>query len=131
MAGRDLLSKLADAGEEAISKLAKAPGGEQLANALHTMRERTDELQKRIRGLDELEARVAQLEKRLEAVERPKRTPPRRAAAASSGRKTASRPRTGTSKSAKSSTRSTASRSSKSSGNGSSSTGSTGGSSPG
>ena len=129
MAGRDLMSKLADAGEEAISKLAKAPGGEQLANALHTMRERTDELQKRIRGIDELEARVVELEKRLQAVEGPKRTPARGAAAASSGK--ASRPRRSTSKSTKSSTRSTASRSSKSSGNGGSSTGTTGGNSPG
>jgi hypothetical protein len=130
MPGRDLLSKLADAGEEAISKLAKAPGGEQMVHAMHAMRERTDELQKRIRGLDELEARVAKLEKRLEAVEGPKRTPARRAAASSSGRKTASRTRRGTAKSAKSSTRATA-RGSKSSGNGGSSTGATGGSSPG
>jgi hypothetical protein len=127
MAGRDLMSRLADAGEEAISRLAKAPGGEQLASALHAMRERTDELQKRIRGIDELEARVALLEKRLEAVEGPTRAPARRAASASAGRKSGARARGGT---AKSSTRSTASRS-KSSGNGGSSSGATGGDSPG
>jgi outer membrane murein-binding lipoprotein Lpp len=65
---KDLLSRLADAGEEAIHRLAKAPGGENLAKALNASRERIDELQKKVRGLDELEKRVAALEKRIDAL---------------------------------------------------------------
>jgi polyhydroxyalkanoate synthesis regulator phasin len=67
-AQRDLLSRLADAGEEAIQRLAKAPGGENVVKALNTSRERIDELQKKVRGLDELEKRVAALEKRIDTV---------------------------------------------------------------
>jgi phage shock protein A len=65
MAGRDLLTKLADAGEEAISKLGESPGADRFMNALGGMRERIDELQKKVRGIDDLERRVAALEARL------------------------------------------------------------------
>jgi uncharacterized small protein (DUF1192 family) len=67
-AQKDLLSRLADAGEEAIQRLAKAPGGENVVKALNTSRERIDELQKKVRGLDELEKRVAALEQRIDTV---------------------------------------------------------------
>jgi chemotaxis response regulator CheB len=63
--GQDFLSKLADRGEEAISRLADAPGGSRFADAAKAMRDRMDELQKRLRGLDALEKRVAELEKRV------------------------------------------------------------------
>ena|SRR5689334_9644881 len=63
--GQDLLSKLADRGEEAISRLADAPGGGRLADAAKMMRDRADELQRRLRGIDALEQRVAELEKRV------------------------------------------------------------------
>jgi hypothetical protein len=63
--GQDLLSKLADRGEEAISRLADAPGGGRLAEAAKAMRDRADELQRRLRGIDALEKRVAKLEKRV------------------------------------------------------------------
>jgi hypothetical protein len=63
--GQDFLSKLADRGEEAISRLADAPGGGRFADAAKAMRDRVDELQKRLRGLDALEKRVAELEKRV------------------------------------------------------------------
>jgi hypothetical protein len=63
--GQDFLSKLADRGEEAISRLAEAPGGSRFADAAKTMRDRMDELQKRLRGLDALEKRVAELEQRV------------------------------------------------------------------
>jgi hypothetical protein len=63
--GQDFLSKLADRGEEAISRLADAPGGGRFADAARAMRDRMDELQKRLRGLDALEKRVAELEQRV------------------------------------------------------------------
>lgn len=74
MAGKDLLSKdlltkLADAGEEAIGRLAKSPGADQVMGAMQSTRERMDEMQKKVLGIDALEARVVELEKRLAAVE--------------------------------------------------------------
>jgi vacuolar-type H+-ATPase subunit I/STV1 len=76
---KDLLGRLADAGEDALARLADVPGGRRVLDALNGMRDRIDELQKRVRRLDELEERVAALEKQL-AASRP-RTARRRAAA--------------------------------------------------
>jgi hypothetical protein len=67
MARKDLLTRLADAGEEAISRLGGAPGADRFLGVANSMRERIDELQKKVRGLDELERRVAALERRLDA----------------------------------------------------------------
>jgi len=66
---KDLLTRLADAGEEALHRLADAPGAERFFGAMSSMRDRVDELQKRVRGLEGIERRVADLEKRLERVE--------------------------------------------------------------
>ena len=41
---KDLLTRLADAGEDAIQRLAKAPGDENALKALNTTRDRIDEL---------------------------------------------------------------------------------------
>jgi|SRR5579859_4240314 len=79
-AQRDLLSRLADAGEEAIQRLSKAPGGENIGKALNVSRERLDDLQKRVRGIEALEKRVAALEKRLDALA-PQARPGKKAAA--------------------------------------------------
>jgi len=65
---KDLLTRLADAGEDAIQRLAKAPGGENALKALNTTRDRIDELQKKVRGIDALEKRVATLEKKVDAL---------------------------------------------------------------
>jgi hypothetical protein len=65
MARRDLLTRLADAGEEAIGKLADTPGADRFMGAIGGMRDRMDELQKRVRGIEDLERRVAALEARL------------------------------------------------------------------
>jgi hypothetical protein len=69
MARKDLLTRLADAGEDAINRLGRSPGTDRMVGVANTMRARVDELQKRVRGLDELERRVAELERRLEEVE--------------------------------------------------------------
>ena len=68
-AQKDLLSRLADAGEEAIGKLAEMPGGHRAVEAINLLKNRVDELQQRLRSLDPLERKVAGLEKRLEALE--------------------------------------------------------------
>lgn len=86
MAGqpRDLLTMLADRGEEAIQKLSDTPGADRLLGVAQSMRERLDEIQKRVRGIDALEARVAELERKVEKLSAPsaKRAPRRKKPAA-------------------------------------------------
>ncbi len=72
---KDLLSRLADAGEDAIQRLAKAPGGKSMLDAMNTTRERLDDLQKKVRGIDALEKRVAELERKVAALSKPKPKP--------------------------------------------------------
>jgi hypothetical protein len=65
-ARKDLLGRLADAGEEAIGKLGKAPGIDQVARFAQSNRDRLDELTKRVRGVEQLEQRIETLEKRVD-----------------------------------------------------------------
>jgi phage shock protein A len=67
---KDVLSRLADRGEEALSKLAELPGGTKALKALNDLRERVDEMSKKVRGIDALEKRIAALEKELAALKR-------------------------------------------------------------
>jgi chromosome segregation ATPase len=67
---KDVLARLADRGEEALNKLADLPGGAKALKALNELRERVDELGKKVRGVDALEARLAKLEKELAALKR-------------------------------------------------------------
>jgi hypothetical protein len=66
---KNLVTRLADVGEEAIQRLGGAPGGDRLVGAVNTLRNRMDEMQKRLRGLDEVEERLASVEQRLDALE--------------------------------------------------------------
>ena len=66
----DLLGRLADLSEEAIQRLSDVPGADKALTAINTLRERTDELQKRVRGLEGLEARIVELEKKVEKLQR-------------------------------------------------------------
>ena len=58
---QDLLRRLADLSEEAIQRLSDAPGADRLVSTLNSLRERLDELQRRVRGLEELERRLREL----------------------------------------------------------------------
>jgi uncharacterized protein involved in exopolysaccharide biosynthesis len=62
----DLLGRLADLSEEAIQRLSEAPGADRLAGALNATRDRVDELQKRVRGLEDLEQRLVALERKVD-----------------------------------------------------------------
>jgi hypothetical protein len=62
----DLLGKLAELSEEAIHRLQEAPGGDRLVGTMNTMRDRVDELQRRVRGIDELERRLTALERKVD-----------------------------------------------------------------
>ena len=63
----------ADAGEEALQKLTELPGGQKAVTAFNDLRNRVDELGKKVRGIDALEARVTKLEKDLAALKKSSR----------------------------------------------------------
>jgi hypothetical protein len=71
---RDVIARLADRGEQTIARLAELPGGHKALKAMNDLRARVDELGKKVRGIDELEQRVAKLEKELAAVKRAQKT---------------------------------------------------------
>jgi hypothetical protein len=62
----DLLGRLADLSEDAIQRLSDAPGADRVLGALNALRDRTDELQKRVRGLEDLEKRLSALERKVD-----------------------------------------------------------------
>ena len=73
---KDVLKRLADSGEETLQKfIADLPGGTKVVGAANSLFARVDELTKRMRSLDPLERRVAELEKRLDALTKPKAKP--------------------------------------------------------
>lgn len=75
---KDLVSRLTDAGEEALQRISELPGGQRAVTAFNDLRNRVDDLSKKVRGIDELEARVAKLEKELATLKRGTTTTPRR-----------------------------------------------------
>jgi hypothetical protein len=78
-ADKDFVTRLADAGEEALQRLAELPGGQKALGAYNDLRNRVDDLSKKVRGIDALEVRVAKLEKELAALKKAK-APARRQA---------------------------------------------------
>ena len=78
-AEKDFVTRLADAGEEALQRIADLPGGQKAVTAVHDLRTRVDDLTKKVRGIDALEARVAKLEKELAALKKAKAPAPRQA----------------------------------------------------
>lgn len=76
-ADKDFVTRLADKGEEALQRLAELPGGQKAMTAVNDLRARVDDLAKKVRGLDTLEARVVKLEKEVAALKKAK-TPARR-----------------------------------------------------
>jgi hypothetical protein len=78
-AEKDFVTRLADAGEEALQRLADLPGGQKALTAMNDLRTRVDDLAKKVRGIDALEARIAKLEKEVAALKKAK-APARRQA---------------------------------------------------
>ena len=79
---KDVLTRLTETGEEALQKLVELPGGTKVLEAANALRERVDYLTSRVRSLDPLEKRVAELEQRLDALSKPKPKPKPSAGAA-------------------------------------------------
>src|SRR5438067_9991767 len=61
-----LMGKLADAGEEAIGKITDVPMAHKVLEGVNSMRDRIDELSKKVRGIDDLEKRLGALERKVE-----------------------------------------------------------------
>jgi hypothetical protein len=80
---KDLLARLADAGEDALRRLGEAPGMDRAMTYAKTTRKQLDELTKRVQGISALEARIAKLEKQVAALTKEgssaKRAPARKA----------------------------------------------------
>ena len=85
---KDILSRVQDLGAEALQRLSEVPGGSKLVDMANETKTRLDEMQKKLRGLDELEKRVARLERELA-----KQQPPRKSTTARK-RTTARKPAT-------------------------------------
>jgi hypothetical protein len=68
---RDVIARLAGRGEQTLSRLAELPGGARALNAMNDLRSRVDELGKKVRGIDELEQRIAALEREVAELKRP------------------------------------------------------------
>ena len=66
---QSIVDRLADLGEEAIQRIGNAPGGDRVLAAMAGTRDRLDDLQKRVRGLEALDKRVDDMERRLDALE--------------------------------------------------------------
>jgi hypothetical protein len=78
---KDLLARLADAGEEALHRLSEAPGMDRATAFAKSSKKQLDELTKRVQGISALEARIAKLEKQVAALSKDstKRSPARKA----------------------------------------------------
>ena len=79
-----MIARLADRGEQTIAKLADLPGGAKALKAVNDLRERVDELGKKVRGIDEIEKRLAKVERELATLKRAQQP---KAAAATPARK--------------------------------------------
>ena len=65
----DLLSRLADRGEQVVGRITDLPGAKQLTDRVTALTKGLDDVQRRLRSLDPLERRVTQIEKRLDKLE--------------------------------------------------------------
>jgi hypothetical protein len=89
---KDVITRLAGAGEDALHRLGDLPGGKAVLEAVAGVRERLDDVATKLRKLDPLERRVSAIEKRLDSLEPPKQTAARRATSSkASARRTATR----------------------------------------
>jgi hypothetical protein len=68
---QDLFGRLADLSEEAVQRLSEAPGADRVLQGLKGLADRVDDLQRRTRGFEELERRLAALEKRVDTLTKP------------------------------------------------------------
>ena len=66
---KDLLSRLADRGEQVVGRITDLPGAKNLLDRTTQLAKNLDDVQKRLRRLGPLEKRVESVEKRLDKLE--------------------------------------------------------------
>jgi len=93
---KDLLARFADMGEEAIQKLMSTPGTDRLLGAFGKLRDEVDALTKRVRGMDELEKRIAKLEREVARLSKSSSGTTTRRTSSATARKTTARKTTST-----------------------------------
>jgi hypothetical protein len=69
---KDFVARLADAGEEALQRIADLPGGQKALTAYNDLKTRGDDLGRKVRGIDALEERIVKLEKDVAALKKAK-----------------------------------------------------------
>jgi hypothetical protein len=89
-AQKDIISRMSDLGSEALHRLGDVPGGNRLVELANESKTRLDDVQKKLRGLDALEKRVAKLEKQLAAQTKSAPPKPKATAKKPAARKSAS-----------------------------------------
>jgi hypothetical protein len=75
---KDVISQLADAGEDALRRLVDIPR-RVVGGTMDSVRERLHDVATKLRAIDPLDGRVGAIEKRLDSLEQPKKTTARRA----------------------------------------------------
>jgi hypothetical protein len=84
---KSTIDRLTSLGEEVLGKASQNPTASRVLQGAMQMKERVDDLSKRVRGLEGMEKRIAQLEKRVAKLE----STPKRAASPSAAKKTATK----------------------------------------
>ena len=68
-ANKDILTRLADRGEQVVGRITDLPGAKAIMDSTTSLGKRLDEVQKRLRSIDPLEKRVTAVEKRLDKLD--------------------------------------------------------------
>jgi archaellum component FlaC len=88
----DVLARLADAGEEVLSRLASSAGMDRVTGAVTNLKDQVDTLASKVRGMEKLEKRIEDLERKVERLSKPSSSPKTATARkTSTSRKTASK----------------------------------------
>src|SRR5687768_16746724 len=66
---KDLLTRLADRGEQVVGRITDMPGAKGLLDRTTHLAKRMDDVQKQLRSLGPLQKRVASIERRLDKLE--------------------------------------------------------------
>jgi hypothetical protein len=89
---KDLLARMADVGEDALTRFASSPRLDRVTGVMTNLKDQVDALASKVRGMEALEKRVGELERKVARLS--KSSGSRKTATArktSSSRKTASR----------------------------------------
>ena len=76
MATKSTLDRLTSLGEEVIEKASHNPNLARVVGAATQLKDRVDDLQKRVRGLEGMEKKIGELEERVKKLESAQKRPP-------------------------------------------------------